>query len=176
MASSKKTKHPGKPQVVATFKHPVTVKVIVPTFVPLASLTTQDVQKLSKGRHKIEIGFMEGGCCPKLVHAVIRNGMVTGIEVEPCEKSERVLPKEMSKEMSKVFAEARRRIEQNPWQPVPVAELIDNVAMATGRYPTRIGWGAGCIYVCIWHYCLFCCLRGNRIVCWIEPRKPDVIM
>lgn len=60
-------------------------------------------------------------------------------------------------------------------KPVPVAELIGSMARESS-YPTRIGWGAGCIYICVWHYCLFCCLRGNRITCWIERRKPDVIM
>jgi hypothetical protein len=171
----KKPKRPGKPQAAAAFKHPVTVEAIVPTFVPLASLATQDVQKLSKGRHKIEIGFIEGGYCPKMVHAVIRNGMVTSLEVDPCEHSIRVLPKEMSKEISEVFAEARRRVEQVPWEPVPVAELIDSMARESS-YPTRIGWGAGCIYICVWHYCLFCCVRGNQVICWIETRKPDVDM
>jgi len=173
MARNKKPKHTSKPQVVATFRHPMTVEVIAPTFVPLTSLVTQDVQKLSKGSHKIEIGFMEGGCCPKMVHAIIRKGMVTRIEVEPCEHSEQVLPKAMSKEMSEVVAQARRKIEQDPWQPVPVAELIDSIAMDSS-YPTRIGWGAGCIYICVWHYCLFCCIRPPR--CWIERRKPDVEM
>jgi hypothetical protein len=173
MAIDKKMKHPSKPQVVATFKHSMTVEVIVPTFVPLASLATQDIQKLSKGGHRIEIGFMEGDCCPKLVHAVIRNGMVTRIEVEPCVHSERVLPKAMSKEMSEVVAKARKRMEQDPWQPVPVAELVENMARDS-HYPPRIGWGAGCIYICLWHYCLFCCISPPG--CWIETRKPDVEM
>ncbi|MDP1990289.1 MAG: hypothetical protein Q8K00_04635 [Syntrophales bacterium] len=150
--------------MVATFKQPVTVEVITPVFVPLASLATQDTQKLGKGSHRIEIGFMESGCYPKLVHAVIRNGMVTTFEVEPCEHSERVLPKALSKEMNEILAEARKRIIQEPWQPVPVSEFVESMARESS-YPTRIGWGAGCIYLCIWNYCLFCCLRGNKIDC-----------
>ena len=172
MVMKKKAKHPGKSQVVASFKHAVTVEIILPVVRPLAAAAALDVQKLSKGSHRVEIGVMEGGCCPKLVRAVIRKGMVTRLEAEPCAHSERVPPKSITKEMSAVLAEVRRRIDQDPWQPVPVSELV-SIAQQ-GRYPTRIGWGAGCIYICIWHYCLFCCIWPPR--CWIETRKPDVEM
>ena len=73
-------------KLVAKFKHPMSVEIIVPAFVPLAAASALDVQKLSKGSHAIEVGYLEGGCCPKLVRAVMRNGMVTRLDVDACEE------------------------------------------------------------------------------------------
>jgi hypothetical protein len=177
MKTSSKSNRP-KAKVVGRFRHAVNVEILMPRFVPLASVASQDVQKLSKGRHKIEVGFMEGGCCPKLVRAVIGNGMVTGFEVDPCEDSEKVLPKAMSKDTAQLVAKARRLVGQNEWEATPVREFVKAVAQQTGSYPDRIGWGAGCIYICHGFYCLFCCFNifSGPFGCWIERRKPDVEM
>src|SRR3954470_4285417 len=100
MATATKSQKSRKAKLVARFKHPMTVEIIVPAFVPLAAASSLDVQKLSRGSHTIEIGFLEGGCCPKLVRAVIRNGVVSRLDVEPCEDSERVMPREMSRDIA----------------------------------------------------------------------------
>jgi hypothetical protein len=144
----------------------VNVEVIQPAFEPLASAKVLDLAKLSQGNHRIEVGWLKGGCCPKLVYALISKGMIQNLEVEPCEEAEVAVPEEIVA----VFAEARKRIKDpTDWKPIPVQDI----AMIWDGYPTRWGTGACCFYLCVWHYCLFCCASG---VCWIERRKPDVIM
>jgi hypothetical protein len=176
MAMAKKSAKASKAKLVAKFKHPMTVEIIVPSFVPLAAASTLDVQKLSKGSHTIEVGFLEGGCCPKMVRAVIRNGMVTRLDVAPCEDSEQLLPKEMSRDIAAIVAKAKKLAVKNPWKPVPVREFVGNIARLNDSYPPRAGTGAGCFYICVWHYCIFCCYWNFPFFCWIERRKPDVEM
>jgi hypothetical protein len=152
-----------QPKLVAKLKLPVPVRVLEPTAEPLASLKMLDVERLRKGNHTIEVGFLHGGCCPKLVRAVIQHGMVTRLDTEPCKDSERA----PSKEIVQLFEQVRRRIKApRPWEPMPVEDFIKQ---AIAR-PTIWGTGAGCIYICILEWCLFCCLRNRTIVCWIETR------
>lgn len=74
------------------------------------------------------------------------------------------------KEFAGLYAAAMASIKtQEPFKPLPVQEI----ALIWDGYPTRWGTGAGCIYICAWHYCLFCCITSG---CWIELRKPDVVM
>ena len=73
--------------VGVSFTIPLKVEIRRPKFKPLASLAALDVKRFDKGSHKIEVGFVMGGCCPQLVRAVIRNGIVTGFEVEPCKEA-----------------------------------------------------------------------------------------
>lgn len=174
MAKGKKSAKANKAKLVAKFKHPMTVEIIVPKFVPLVAVSTLDVQKLSKGSHTIEVGFLEGGCCPKMVRAVIRNGMVARLDVEPCEESEKLTQKEMPREIAAIVAKAKKFAVKSPWTPIPVKEFVSNIARQS--YPPRAGTGAGCFYVCIWHYCIFCCYWNFPFFCWIETRKPDVEM
>ena len=176
MATATKSQKSRKAKLVAKFKHPMTVEIIVPAFVPLAAASSLDVQKLSKGSHTIEIGFLEGGCCPKLVRAVIRNGVVSRLDVESCEDSERVMPREMSRDIAAIVSKAQKLATKYPWKPVPVKEFVGSIAQQTGSYPPRAGWGAGCFYICLGYYCIFCCYWNLPFFCWIERRKPDVEM
>ena len=166
MSTKRKPASKPKSRLLSKFNYTVEVEVIEPVFEPLASLKALDVSKLSKGKHRIEVGWLKGGCCPKLVHAIISKGMIRDLQVEPCNEAS----KAPSKEIVRLFAEARARIKPSgEWKPIPVQEI----AMIWDGYPSRWGTGAGCFYLCIWHYCLFCCLDKG---CWIEGRKPDVIM
>src|SRR6476659_2399754 len=70
-----KSSRPAKP--LATLTVPMKVEIRQPEFEPLSSLKALDMQRLSKGSHKVEVGFLKGGCCRNLVWAVIRDGMVT---------------------------------------------------------------------------------------------------
>src|SRR5215211_7898089 len=105
-----------KGRTLASFKMPVKVEVRQPEFEPLSSLSALDLDRLSRGNHKVEIGFVHGGCCRQLVRAVVRNGMVTGCEVEPCEDSG-IRP---SKEMVAVFTQVQKRIKPKKWTPIPI--------------------------------------------------------
>lgn len=166
MSTTKKNPPKGKARLLSKFKHPLEFEVIAPTFEPLASLKFLDISKLTKGKHKLEIGWLKGGCCPKKVHAIISKGMIQDLRVEPCDEAEKAPPREFAG----LFAAARASIKTpEPFKPIPVQEI----AMIWDGYPSRWGTGAGCIYICVWHYCLFCCNTGE---CWVERRKPDVEM
>jgi hypothetical protein len=138
----------------ATFDFRVKVQATIPEFVALTSNRSLDFKRLGKGNHKIEVGYYKGGCCPKVVRAVVRDGMVTGLDVEPCEGTKKPSP-----EMKAIFKEAERRLRsRGKWQPVPIKEFSSNAA----RF---IMTGGGCIMVCVWGHCLLCCYRDGEIHC-----------
>jgi len=60
-----KTTKPAPP--LATFTVPLKVEIRDPEFERLSSLSALDVKRLSKGNHKVEVGFLKGGCCRNLV-------------------------------------------------------------------------------------------------------------
>ncbi len=130
---------------------PTKVEFRQPEFEPLGSLSALDFTRLSKGNHKIEIGFIKGGCCRNLVRAVVRNGLVTGCEVAPCEGSSVKAPKELLR----LAARAHRKIStaRRKWKPIPVKELVASNTAMLGL----IIWGGGCILICAWGYCIMCC-------------------
>ena len=89
MAAAKKAK------VLATFKHPMQIEVREAKFEPLESVGLLDHARLRRGNHRVEIGFAEGGCCKRAVTAIVKNGMVTDIEIADCEGSKKPASKEM---------------------------------------------------------------------------------
>jgi hypothetical protein len=154
-----------QPKVIGEFKHLVRFKILEPEFRPLASLKNLDVKRLRTGSHVIEVGFLHGGCCPKLVRAVVRKGYVTGLEVDPCEGTTMA----RSKDVRQLFEHARRQLKApRKWTPVAIDEFLPQVL---ARKPIW-GTGAGCFYICSEHYCLFCCWWNWPWFCWIETRLP----
>jgi hypothetical protein len=139
------------------FDFPFRVEAKTSEFRPLDTLRHVDVDKLKKGTHRVEIGFSEAGCCRKLVRAVVKNGMVTGIEVEPCKESKQA----SSKQVRALAARVSKALGRNPrakWKAVPVHQFFSspaNVARLT------ISWGGWCVQGC-WTvgnvmHCLYCC-------------------
>src|SRR5438105_954647 len=114
-------KSPKKTRVLATLSAPMKVEFREPEFEPLGSLSALDFKRLSKGNHKIEIGFIKGGCSRNLVRAVVKNGLVTGCEVEPCKDSSVKAPKELLN----LLAKAHKKIgASRRWKPIPVKQLV----------------------------------------------------
>jgi len=143
-------KSPKKRRPLATFTVPMKVDVHRPDFEPFRSLASLDLKRLSKGNHKIEIGVVKGGCCPHLVRAVVRNGMVTGCETEPCKEHSAKPPRELIALMQKARREIRAR---GTWKPIPVGQFVRNsraVAdlIETGSHCIEVCWGFSCIYCC----------------------------
>ncbi len=135
-----------------TFTHEIKIEVHIPKLEPLASLKSLDFGRLSKGTHKIEVGFISGGCCPKLVQAVVKNGMVTKLELEPCKDAKRLTP-----EMAAIAKEVRRQVlarGKGKWQPVPLTKFADSPA---GQLDETWRW-------CWFNVCFICGPRG----CFIE--------
>jgi hypothetical protein len=119
------------------------VEIRQPESEPLASLAALDVERLSRGNHKIEIGFIKGGCCRNLVRAVVKNGMVTGFEVEPC------------KDLSKTAGEGPQ--EDSGGREVATHSRCGLVRSSARRLELIIVVGGGCIFICVWGYCVMCC-------------------
>ena len=161
-----KSSKPAKP--LATLTVPMKVEIRQPEFEPLSSLKALDVRRLSKGSHKVEVGFLKGGCCRNLVRAVIRDGMVTGFEVDACKETKRSAPP--APELVRVLQQARRKIDSagRKWQPIPVSQLVRSSASALQGL---IVVGGGCIFICVWGHCILCCW-WPRPHCFI----PDIIV
>ncbi|MGA7751650.1 MAG: hypothetical protein WCB05_02425 [Candidatus Sulfotelmatobacter sp.] len=141
---------------VLSFKYSVNVEVRLPEFEPLDSLKWLDYDRLQKGRHKVEIGFVVGGCCRRLVKTLIRDGMVTGLEVERCKQS-----RPASSGIATILKEARRLMAQKygKWKPIPVSRL----AQISG---IDIFVDGHCIVICAEPYfCIACCFDGVRFYC-----------
>jgi len=137
---------------ILAFDYSFKVEVYEPDFEPLSSVNSLDVKKLATTDQKIEIGYMKGGCCRQLVYAVIKNGMVIGIETEKCEAPKESIPEEVKTLFSDVVKKLKL---PGPWKPVPVEEFVAMVN--DGRYPIRTGGGTNCIWICVWNTCFVCC-------------------
>src|SRR4051812_23594205 len=154
-------------RALATFTVPMKVEIRQPEFEPLTSLAALDVRRLSKGNHKIEVGFLKGGCCRNLVRAVIRDGMVTGFEVDACKETRKSTPP--GPEVVRVLQQARRKLDAGQkWKPIPVTQLVRSSARELGLI---IVIGGGCIFICVWDHCILCCW-WPRPHCFI----PDIIV
>jgi len=159
-----KSKNAGS--VLAEFSVPMKVEIRKPEFEPLGTLSSLDLKRLGKGNHKIEVGFLKGGCCRRLVRAVIRNGMVIGFETEPCSKTRKV---PAPKQLAGIIAKARSKIAAGkPFKPVPVSTLArGSSSMVAGL----IIWGGGCILICFYSHCIMCC-RWPTLHCFIPTIFP----
>jgi hypothetical protein len=148
-------KSPKKPRVLAKLSLPMKVEIRAPEFEPLASLAVLDLEQLKKGNHKIEIGFIKGGCCRKLVRALIKDGMVTGCEVEPCKESGK--EGKVPPELLAVLDKARKKVAGGKkWEPIPVSELV---SMSARVRDLIIIIGGGCIFICVFDFCFMCCWK-----------------
>jgi hypothetical protein len=135
-----------------SFAHAIKIEVHIPKLEPLASLKSLDFDRLSKGSHKIEVGFISGGCCPKLVRAVVRNGMVTKLEVEPCKDARPLTPG-----MAAIAKEVRRQVlarGEGKWQPIPLAKFA---AQPVVQIPGAWRW-------CWFDVCIIC----GEFGCFVE--------
>jgi hypothetical protein len=128
----------------------VPIEVTPIPFRPLGLVHSLDLDALARVKSaRIEIGHFETGCCRRVVHAVIRKGMVTKFELEPCNE-----PVHLSPEMQRIVRDAHRALHARspggPKFPLPVQEL----SAAIGRFKYSI-WV--CVRICCFGYCLTCC-------------------
>lgn len=157
-----------KKEPILTFEHPFKVEVYEPDFEPLSSIQSFDEKKLSTGDHSIEIGYMTGGCCKKLVYAIIKEGMVVGIKAEECKDSKEVVPEEISI----LFSIAAKKLKFSDYQPVPVEKFLATIKDGNSRLGIQ---PAQCYWICVWKWCIFCCevtMTSSSPKCWIENRSP----
>lgn len=138
----------------------VAVKVTPVPFTPLATLKHLDVARLKRaGQQRIEVGYFESECCRRMVYAVVRKGMVVKLELDPCEGEVKTTP-ETEQVIKAALARMRAGKRGGKVLPVPVERLASNAAGLIIQI-----WG--CIKICCFGYCLFCCYDiSSKLGAW----------
>jgi len=128
-------------------------------FEPNINLDHLDVSGISKGRTKIEAGEFIGSCCSTKVYGIVEEGIVRKLEFSKCEASKRP-PKFLKAPVAKAM-EAIKPASGGSFEPMPVKKFISHAR----RGFIDIGGGGGCIYICIFDFCYFCCVVDGDTLC-----------
>lgn len=160
MKKRKRSSAPKPKEVSLKLNLPATVTVRPGEFHYLKTLESLDQTKLCKGKHTIEVGYLQAPCCKKLVKAVVREGMITKFEVEPCKGG--VLP---SAELRKLMTVALKKYRTGvaPPRPIPIARFIAQEIEVGGLFPCiwiivlpEHGFVFGCCLVVPWLPAFYC--------------------
>jgi hypothetical protein len=132
----------------------VKVEASLARFTTFDSIQHLDVDRLKAVPHAtFEVGVFEGGCCRRMVRAVVKKGMVTKLEIEPCEEGVRLTP-----ELKKVMQSAWKKLAKGGGRPTSLpVPLTTFLARAMGITIEIFG----CIYICAFGYCLLCCINTS---------------
>ena len=142
-----------------TFKYPVLIEVRRPKFEPFASLRQLDLEKLASAElAKIELGYVKTECCQQLVKAIVRKGIVTEVQVQPCDEAGRIKP---SSELRKVIAAALKRAARGnprpPKFPMTFPAMLESLLSITT---------ITCVQICIFGWCIACCQTpAGDVIC-----------
>jgi len=143
-----------RPQPPTTFEYPVQIEVRRAEFELLASVPYLDLDKLARAaRAEIELDYNKPySSCRHFVRAIVEEGMVTDLVVEPCCSAEETEP--ASPELVRLFNIAHQHVtspEGEPFRPpVPVADFMANAAAMGLRWIV-------CIEICVFNSCFHCC-------------------
>ena len=157
MALKKKTD--SRP--LLTFKHAVQVEVRPVDFQLFAAVKHLDVAKLSKSaRAKIELGFFETDCCRRVVRALVQQGMVVGLELEPCKDKAGKPPTADEQALIQAAIKRVRARRSRPFRPVELTRFLGNAVGLTIETIT-------CTRICIFGICFVCCttVDPDRVDC-----------
>jgi hypothetical protein len=158
--------------LLATLEYPVKVEIRAAEFEPYSSLPYLDVSKLSKGNHKIEVGFVKGGCCGLKAFAMVKAGMVVAVKFDPCPESKKPLSKSHQALVDAAYKKIGARRRKPKWVPVSVEDFFGKPAISEELI---ISINEGCISVC-WgdltpespRICITCCSSGDGHVCSVS--------
>lgn len=131
-------------------------------FVLLASVDYLDLDKLAGAAHaEIELGYFKTcSSCRHSVRAIVKEGMVTDLLMEPCSTEE---TEPASPEFVCLLSIARDHVAPPEGElfrpPMPVADFMPNAARMSIR--TMV-----CIEVCVFNVCRYCCsVAGGDWIC-----------
>jgi hypothetical protein len=127
-------------------------------FEPSPNLELIDAGKAAS-RKKIEVGEFIGGCCATKVYGVVERGMVTRVEFGKC-KDMKSPSRSLAAAAAKALKAARPR-GGGAFKPMPVAAFI---AQARRRF-NLIDIGGGCITICVFGACFYCCVLDRDTIC-----------
>ena len=136
-----------------SFMHPVEVRAMQLPVKYLASLRNLDVQKLARAkRAEIEVGFIKTSCCHHVVRAIIRNGTVTEVRIDP--GSSKKFPP-LPADVKRILEVARKKLAAKRQQagrfPMPVKKFFAKMLGDTGVTVIT------CCRICLWGVCIDCC-------------------
>ena len=149
----------------------VAVEVTEAPFHTFDSVRQLDVARLSRAaKARFEVGYFETECCRQAVHAIVKKGMVTELELEPCKSPVRMTPEleKLLKAGAKKLASGRRG--SSPL-PVPVSEFLADPVGLTIQIK-------GCIKICIFGYCVWCCFTSSPrwwSRCGVNTPRPNPV-
>jgi len=157
-----------------TFTQALPIEVTPAPFVQLESIRHLDLRALSKENHvEIEVGYFDTGC-RQMVHAVVEEGIVTEVKVEPCPEAKmEPAPPEMRAMLQKAFQRVRSRSRRG-FQPMPVNRFFASQGGTSNLTIDSIT----CVRICIWGFCFVCCTTvdpdvpfwcGDRIIIVRDP-------
>ncbi len=132
----------------------VPIEVTPLPFTPLEAVQSFDLGALARAKSaRIEVGHYETGCCRRVVYAVIRKGMVTKFELEPCKDPVKLTPewKGVLRDVHKALRAGGGKVEKFP---IPVQQLPSAVMRL--KYTIWV-----CVKICWFGYCLTCCFDAN---------------
>lgn len=145
-------KSPGKKEKAISFKHPVEVRVTQLPIKPFASLRNLDVEKLSRAKSaEVELGLIKSSCCERIARAIIRNGQVTAVRVDPCSEKQSTLPKEFKQVLAVARKKTAAKRKPSDRFPVPVKKFLTQSQLAIDV--TKIT----CYRICLFGWCIDCC-------------------
>jgi hypothetical protein len=119
---------------------------------PFESLRHLDVERLSRAKKaRFEIGTIDSGCCRRIAYAIVQNGKVTRLDLEPCTTTVRITP-----EIRRTIEAAVKKLDKGRRDttslPVPVDQFL---ARQIG--PSISVWQ--CIRLCCFGHCITCCFH-----------------
>ena len=145
----------GKQTITVNADLKITIKPA--KFEPNINLDHLDVSRISKGQTKIEAGEFIGSCCSTKVYGIVEDGIVQKLEFSKCEGSKRP-PKFLKAPLAKAM-EAIKPASGGSFEPMPVENFISRARRGL------IDIGGGCITICIFDFCYFCCILDGDPIC-----------
>ena len=139
-------------RAVATFTHSLKVEVHRSRLELLQSARHLDIDGLAQAANaQIELGYLKGGCCQRLVRADVRKGMVTKLVLEPrAERARMRISPELAGLLKAVGHRVMRRDRRTPRLPLAVRDFMSAAE-------TILEETIYCIHICILGHCLWCC-------------------
>jgi hypothetical protein len=140
-----------------SFTYPVEVRARQLPVKYLASLRNLDVQKLAGARRaEIELGFVKTSCCQQVVRAIIREGTVTEVCIDPCSsKKSPPLPPDAERILEVTRKKLAAKRQQSGRFPMPVNKFFAEALADTGVTVIT------CYRICLWGVCIDCCQQPS---------------
>lgn len=140
----------------------MTVTPVEPKFTLNESCQYLDLKLISKkAKARVELGTVAMGGCKQTVCAIVKKGMVEGIELEPCKEAgaqrEKLDPK-----LLKLLASAQRAIGKRSAQTTQFPMVLDDVI----SNPRIIVESWTCVRICFFGWCFVCCWGTNPLGRW----------